>query len=249
MPSRIHVTLRLPLVAEALAVAEELADVAVGLMDLREEGAGDALPCRLSHDLHIDARGLQSRAFPVSGVRDGDLLLCGLAPDLDKSTEWRTGRTEFTSGTPVLAELFAMLDPAVDVPVGTILGSIGEAGSMRHAGPVVMTSSGPRWCQSDSSYGDEEDDWNHFLGIPPIVFSRLPGWSLRPAEGADGRAWADVDRAGLRAFVEDECMKRARCGVRRLPPPRRRREDEACALRRSRASTQDGPKRMTAWAT
>ena len=248
MPSRIHVTLRLPLVAEALAVAEELADVAVGLMDLREEGAGDALPCRLSHDLHVDARGLQRRASPVSRIHDGSLFLCGLALDLDKGTEWRAGGTEFTSGTPVLAEMFAMLDPAVDAPIGTILGSIGDAGSMDHAGPVVMTAAGPRWCRSDSSWGDEEGDWNHFLGIPPIVFSRLPGWSLRPADGADGRAWADVDRDGLRAFVEDECMKRARCGVRRLPPPRRRRDEDACAGRRRKASTEDGKRRSTGWA-
>lgn len=212
MLRQIHISARLPLTDEALSIHEDLVDAIDCLTSLADLGAGDAFPCMIAPDVGVDDTGMPRRCLPSYRLEDRTLHVCGMMPNLDRPLSWREGAAEVVAGTPVLAEFFALLAPAVDARVGTILGSISPPSPMLCGGPIVQTAAGPRWLMT---------------GVPAfstsmkcIVVDRVPPSALVPAEGLDPRCHVGIDLEELRLVELEENMIRIRCARRAIAAPR-----------------------------
>lgn len=212
MLRRTHISARFPLRPDVSRdVADDLADAIVGMTAIEADGPGDALPCRLAEDIKVSDHGLPRWTRWHVKVSEGDILMCGAMPNFDVSLRWDDDRCTFESGTPVMAEFFSMIGPAIDARPGDILGSMGLFSTIYNGGPIVMTPAGPRWCPSCT-----EADIVPKPGTMVKTVTRIPAMLLRPFEGGDPRCHVDVDREGLREYVAGETMKRIRCSRRML---------------------------------
>lgn len=212
VPASTHRIFRIALTDEALAVHEDLVDAIDCLTSLVDRGAGDAFPCMIAPNIGVDDTGMPKACLPSYRLENRTLRVCGMMPDLDRPVSWKDGRAEFVSGTPVLAELFAMLASAVDAPVGAILGSISPPSPMLCGGPIVQTAVGPRWLMTGVHAFSTSMDC--------IVVDRIPPSALVPAEGLDPRCHVGVDLDELRLVEREERMLRIHCTARTITAPR-----------------------------
>jgi hypothetical protein len=175
----------------------------------------------IAPDIGVADARLPRRELPAYRIDGRDLLVCGMMPDLEKPLTWSEGCAHFCAGTPILAELFAMLAPAIDAETGTILGSINPPSAFHMAGPIIQTRTGPRWFMGGVGATA--------TSMKCIVVDHVPAAALRDPDGLDPRCHVDVDLDLLRSHEAATSMRPARRCVRIIPLPLAQRR--LCAAR------------------
>ena len=183
----------------------DLVDAIECITNIAPTGPGEALPCLLDYDIAVDTSTLPRWSSTCFRIVGNELHVCGSMPGLDACLAWSEGDAEYVSGTPPMAELMSLLTGAVDARPGAILGSMCLAFGIDHAGPIVMTGEGVRWCPSETLAGERL----HGSTMRTAV-GAIPSSMLVPSVDRDPRCHVDIDRRALRMHLRYEGMKRAR---------------------------------------
>lgn len=168
-------------------------------------------PCVLDYDIDVDTTSMPASAERCFDLIDGHLLMHGAMGDLDTCIRWIDGTAEYVSGTPLMTELMKLLSRAARAHTGVIVGSMRIEGGGDHAGPIIITDAGLRWCPSGTMTGQTP------LGSTiRTVRGSIPRSMIVESIDRDPECHVDVDRRALRTHLEYEDMKRVHpCGAHR----------------------------------
>lgn len=205
MPIPVHLKAVLPL--NPAMTDEEMARLIYGIIaviGIKPSAQQDTDACMLDYDIAVDTSGMPTRSDPCFRLIGRDLHVCGSMAGAGECRRWTDGHAEYVSGSPLMAELMTILSAVVEARPGAILGSMRIEGFGDHAGPVLITEQGVRWCPSETLTGETLHG-----ATMRTVHGSIPPSMLVPSIDRDPRCHIDVDRRALRLHLECDAMKRA----------------------------------------